>query len=137
MNATQFDSLCTQAAISLNLSDPSPLSRGEPIHVNGVWISVTPIDQPYDGAAFLMDVGPMPTTGRVAVLEAVLSQQTAWMGDVNANFFLSSDGGRLFLAAAVPCRGEVTGEDLATTILGWSEVVQGLRQTQLPLEVTT
>lgn len=137
MNATHFDTLCSQAAISLNLSDPSPLSEGGLIHVNGVWLSATPIDQPFDGAAFVMDVGPLPITGRTAVLEAVLSQQTAWMGGINAHFYLSSDGSRLLLAATVPSQDVVTGEDLATTIRAWSEVVRLLRQTQLPLEVTT
>jgi hypothetical protein len=137
MNATLFESLCGQAAASLNLSDPTPLSKGELVHTNEVWLSARPVEQPFDGVAFVMDVGPLPTLHREAVLEAVLSQQTAWMGDVCGHFHLSDDGRRLLFAAAVPCEAEVSGEDLATTIRAWCDVVRAWRQVQLPLEVTT
>jgi len=137
MKSSPFDSLCARAAVSLNQPDPGPLSRGEPIQVNGVWLTARPINSPFDGVAFAMDVGPLPTAHREAVLEAVLSQQTAWMGDLCGHFHLTEDGRRLLFAVAVPTLGEVGGEDLATTIRGWSEVVQAWRQVQLPLEVTT
>lgn len=137
MNTTQFESLCGQAAASLSLSEPAALSRGELVHINGVWLSVRPADRPFDGVAFLMDVGPLPTANREAVLEALLVQQTVWMGDLCGHFHLNEDGNRLLFASVVPAVGEVTGDELASTIRGWSEVVQSWRQTQLPLEVTT
>ena len=133
MNTTQFASLCGQAAASLGLSDPEALSRGELVHHNGVWLCAQPVDRPFDGVAFVLDVGPLPSTQRETVLEAVLSQQTAWMGNLCGHFHLSEDGSRLLFAAVVPVEGEVTGDDLATTIQGWCEVVQAWRQVQVPL----
>lgn len=137
MNTTQFESLCGQAAASLSLSDPGALSRGELVHVNGVWLSARPTDLPFDGVNFVMDVGPLPTANREVVLEALLVQQTLWMGDLCGHFHLNEDGNRLLFASVVPVVGEVTGEELAASLQGWSEVVQTWRQTQLPLEVTT
>ena len=137
MNATQFEALCGQAAAHLSLSDPGALSRGELVHTNGVWLSARPVDRPFDGVAFFLDVGPLPIAHREVVLEALLVQQTAWMGDLCGHFHLSNDGSRLLFASVVPAVDEVSGDGLATTIRGWCEVVQAWRQVQLPLEVTT
>lgn len=137
MNTTQFESLCGQAAASLSLSEPAALSRGELVHINGVWLSVSPADRPFDGVNFVMDVGPLPTVNREAVLEALLTQQTLWMGDLCGHFHLNDGGNRLLFASVVPAAGEVTGDDLVASLQGWCEVVRSWRQTQLPLEVTT
>ena len=74
MNSADFEDLCRQASLALELPDTSAMALGVPVLIDEVWIELV-FDQRRPGLAIFAELGEVEEEQRIAVYESLLSLQ--------------------------------------------------------------
>lgn len=127
MNPKIFAQLCAVISKTLALKDTISLGLGQPITLSGVDIELMMKTSYPSGVQAIFDVGAPEPKQRLAVYEALLAQQMLWMGDLNGLFCYDASHDRVLFSVGMPTDDNTTGEQLATAIQGFADLVVNWR----------
>ena len=74
MTQSDFEELCRQASLALDLPDTAAMAQGVPALVDDVWFELV-FDQRRETLAIFAELGEVPEEHRIAVYESLLSLQ--------------------------------------------------------------
>ena len=130
MNSADFEDLCRQASLALELPDTSAMALGVPVLIDEVWIELV-FDQRRPGLAIFAELGEVEEEQRIAVYESLLSLQLMTWDQPSIRFGLHLATKTPLLCASAPLKPDSNGQWLGANLKRMAAQVREWRGTLL------